>query len=414
MSNNFVLFIALRYFWAKKNEKFVSIISIISLLGIAIGVSALIVVMSVINGFRMELINNVIGLNGDITIHPIGRVIYDHQEILAELRSEDFVNKVSPIVMGEAIASTAKGHNAVVVKGIDITDLKHKQNILNNVLSGNFSDYDGLHSIAIGSTLAENIGVMAGSKVKLISPNTISTIFGSMPRAKIFKVAAIFTSGLYDYDAVTVLMPKIAAQNFFAMGDDVNLIEVKIHDQTLTDKNAKYLQRILKYPVLVESWLDNNKHFLSALDVERVVMFLILTLIILVAAFNIISGLFMLVKDKTHDIAILKTMGASVKQIMFIFILSGFFIGFIGTFLGVFFGLLITYNIDNLRLFLEKFASLELFNPAIYFLYHLPYIINISDIIFIAIFSLVLSILVTIYPSYRAAKLNPVEAMRYE
>ncbi len=414
MLDKFTIIVALRYFRAKKNEKFVSIISGISLVGITIGVAALIVVMSVMNGFHIELTGNIIGLNGDISVTSIGKTIPDQQKIIADITKQNFVKKVSPIVAGQALALGVKTNSGVLIKGIDLIDLKNKGEILTNVFEGSFEDYEGTNSVAVGFELAHNLGIFVGSKIKLISPNVISTAFGTMPRSKDFKVVAIFSSGLYDYDSATMLMPIGAAQKFLSMGNEINLIEVNVENQELAKIDAQLLQKELGSNVRVSSWMDNNQPFLKALAIERTAMFTILSLIIIVAAFNIVSSLFMIVKDKTKDIAILKTMGASVHQIMVIFIINGLLIGFIGTLLGVSFGLVISYNIENIRLFLERISGTKIFDSAIYFLYSLPSVVRISDVIIVGSLSLILSLLATIYPSFKAAKLNPIEAMRYE
>lgn len=414
MLDKFTIIVALRYFRAKKNEKFVSIISGISLVGITIGVAALIVVMSVMNGFHIELTGNIIGLNGDISVTSIGKTMPDQQKIIADITKQNFVKKVSPIVAGQALALGVKTNSGVLIKGIDLVDLKNKGEILTNVFEGSFEDYEGTSSVAVGFELAHNLGIFVGSKIKLISPNVISTAFGTMPRSKDFKVVAIFSSGLYDYDSATMLMPIGAAQKFLSMGNEINLIEVNVENQELAKIDAQLLQKELGSNVRVSSWMDNNQQFLKALAIERTAMFTILSLIIIVAAFNIVSSLFMIVKDKTKDIAILKTMGASVHQIMVIFIINGLLIGFIGTLLGVSFGLVISYNIENIRLFLERISGTKIFDSAIYFLYSLPSVVRISDVIIVGSLSLILSLLATIYPSFKAAKLNPIEAMRYE
>jgi lipoprotein-releasing system permease protein len=414
MLNKFTIIIALRYFRAKKNEKFVSIISGISFIGITIGVAALIVVMSVMNGFHIELTKNIIGLNGDISITSIGKTIPDKEKIIAAVIKQDFVKKLSPIVSGQALAIGTKTNSGVLIKGVELVDLKHKGEILTNVFEGSFEDYEGTNAVAVGFELAHNLGISVGSKLKLISPNVISTAFGTMPRSKDFKVVAIFSSGMYDYDSATMLMPIGAAQKFLSLGNEINLIEINVKDPESAKIDAQLLQKELGFGVRVSSWMDNNQQFLKALAVERTAMFTILSLIIIVAAFNIVSSLFMIVKDKTKDIAILKTMGASVRQIMFIFIINGLLIGFIGTFLGVSFGLAISYNIENIRLFLERISGTKIFDSAIYFLYSLPSVVRISDVIIVGSLSLILSLLATIYPSFKAAKLNPVEAMRYE
>ena len=414
MLNNFIPMVSLRYFSAKKNEKFVSIISGISLAGIMIGVAALIIVMSVMNGFHIELTSNIIGLNGDISVTPMGKVIENYDELIQKTRNHKFVKKVTPLVVGQALALGAGANSGVIIKGINAVDLKTKGEILGNVLEGSFSDYDGANVVAVGSELARVLGIYAGSKVKLIAPSLLPTAFGSMPRAKDFTVVAIFTSGRYDYDAAVMLMPVAAAQIFLSMGQGINLLEINTDNQEKAKQYAQILQKEFGFSVQAKSWMQDNQQFLSALEVERVAMFVILSLIILVAAFNIVSSLFMVVKDKTKDIAILKTIGASTKQIMLIFIFNGMMIGAIGTFLGVMFGLLFSYNIENIRQFLEKLSGSRIFDPAIYFLYSLPSVVRISDVVIITSIALVLSFLATIYPAYKASALSPIEAMRYE
>ena len=414
MLNNFISILSFRYFRAKKNEKFVSIISGISLIGITIGVAALIVVMSVMNGFHIELTSNIIGLNGDITVTPMGKVIEGHQDTLKKISKEKFVTRVTPLVVGQALALGGGANSGVIIKGIDVSDLKYKGEILNNVLEGNFSEYYGNNVVAIGSELARNIGVFAGSRIKMIAPSLLPTAFGSMPRSKDFTVVAVFNSGLYDYDVATMLMPVSAAQKFLSMGGGINLIEINIDDAEAAKQHSKYLQKELGFGVQVKSWTQDNQQFLSALEVERTAMFVILSLIMIVAAFNIVSSLFMVVKDKTTDIAILRTIGASTKQIMLVFIINGMLVGIVGTFLGVIIGLLFSYNVENIRLSLEQISGTRIFDPAIYFLYSLPSVVRVSDVIMISSLALAVSFLATIYPAYKAASLNPIEAMRYE
>jgi lipoprotein-releasing system permease protein len=413
MLNSFSSILAMRYFSAKKNEKFVSIISGISLAGITIGVAALIIVMSVMNGFHIELTNNIIGLNGDISISPMGKVIDNHQEVIKKVSDQKFVSRVTPLVVGQALA-VGGANSGVIIKGIDIGALKFKGEILGNVLDGDFTNYYGDNVVAVGSGLAQNIGVYAGSKVKLIAPTLLPTAFGSMPRARDFTVVAVFNSGLYDYDAATMLMPLSAAQKFLSIGDGINFMEVNIDDREMAKSYTKLLQKEVGMSMQVKSWTQDNQQFLSALEVERTAMFVILSLIMIVAAFNIIASLFMLVKDKTKDIAIVRTIGASTKQIMIAFILNGMMVGLLGTLLGVIFGLMFSYNIENIRLFLEQLSGTRLFDPAIYFLYSLPSVVRVSDVLFISALAISASFLATIYPAYKAASLNPIEAMRYE
>jgi lipoprotein-releasing system permease protein len=412
--NKFTTIVALRYFGAKKHERFVSIISGISLVGITIGVAALIIVMSVMNGFHAELTGNIIGLNGDITITPMTKTIQDYNQVLNKLSKHSYIKKVTPVVIGQALALAANSNSGVLIKGINLRDLKNKGEILGNVVDGSFTDYDDNNIVAVGSELARNLGLYAGSKIKMISPNLISTAFGSMPRSKDFIVIAIFNSGLYEYDMGTMLMPVSAAQKFLATSGGINLIELNIDDAETATSRARELQNELGFSVKVTSWKELNKQFLTALEVERVAMFTILSLIMVVAAFNIVSSLFMMVKDKTKDIAILRTIGASKKQIMTIFILNGMITGLIGTFIGLMLGLVISFNIENIRKFLENFSGIKIFDPAIYFLYSLPSVVKLPDVIMVSSLAIILCFLATLYPSYKAAKLNPVEAMRYE
>ena len=414
MLNNFVLAIAIRYFSAKKNEKFVSVISGFSLLGVTIGVAALIVVMSIMNGFHKELSKNIIGLNGDITITPYDREINNYNEIKEKLAVKDYIVHIAPSITGQALALGVRSNSGALINGIELSDLKFKNQILQNVREGDFANFYGKNVVAIGTELAARLGIKIDTKIKLISPNSISTAFGSMPRSKEFKVIAIFTSGMYDYDSATILMPLEAARNFLSFNEGINVIEIYTKYPDKADISAREIQKILDNNLRVASWIQSHAQFLSALAVERVAMFTILSLIIIVAAFNIISSLFMLVKDKTKDIAILRTMGATSRQIMLIFICNGMVVGIIGTMLGTMLGTGFAYNIETIKEYLEQITGTKIFEAVIYFLYTLPSDVRIEDIVLVSFFSMVLCFCATIYPSYRASKLNPVELLRYE
>ncbi|WP_341762005.1 lipoprotein-releasing ABC transporter permease subunit [Candidatus Tisiphia endosymbiont of Thecophora atra] len=414
IKNNFILKVAVRYFRAKKNERFVSIIAGFSLMGVTIGVAALIVVMSVMNGFHYELTKNIIGLNGDISITPVSRSIANYDEINKKLISQNYIKHISPSIVGQALALGKRMNSGVIIKGIDLTELKYKNQILQNVNTGDFTDFFGTDVVAVGNELARNLGVQVGAKIKLISPNSISTAFGSMPRSKEFRVVATFTSGMYDYDSATILMPLIAAQNFLSFKEVINLIEVTTIEPNKAEIFAWEIQNLLGLRLKVTSWQKSHLQFLNALAVERIAMFTILSLIIMVAAFNIVSSLFMLVKDKTSDIAVLRTIGASTRQIMLIFICNGMFIGLLGTILGIILGTSFAYNIQSIRNILEKVTGTKIFEAAIYFLYTLPSEVRLEDVILVSTISIALCFCATIYPSYKAAKLNPVDALRYE
>ncbi|MFU7502111.1 MAG: lipoprotein-releasing ABC transporter permease subunit [Candidatus Tisiphia sp.] len=414
IKDNFILKIAVRYFRAKKNERFVSIIAGVSLMGVTIGVAALIVVMSVMNGFHYELTKNIIGLNGDISITPVSRSIANYDEINKKLISQNYIKHISPSIVGQALALGKRMNSGAIIKGIDLTELKYKNQILQNVNTGDFTDFFGTDVVAVGNALASNLGVQAGTKIKLISPNSISTAFGSMPISKEFRVVATFTSGMYDYDSATILMPLIAAQNFLSFKEVINLIEVITIEPSNAGIYAWEIQNLLGSKLRVTSWQKSHLQFLNALAVERIAMFTILSLIIMVAAFNIVSSLFMLVKDKTSDIAVLRTIGASTRQIMLIFICNGMFIGLLGTILGIILGTSFAYNIQSIRNILEKAIGTKIFEAAIYFLYTLPSKVRLEDVILVSTISIVLCFCATIYPSYKAAKLNPVDTLRYE
>lgn len=412
MQISFSLLLARKYFWAKKDEFFVSFISTFSMFGIMIGVAALIIVMSVMNGFREELTRNIIGLNSDILISAKDNKIDNHQGLKHKVRAYDFVENAFVTASGQALAKSPKATAGVNIKGIALEDVLTKKQIAKNVIAGDLSEMKNANKIAIGRDLSSILRLRLGDSVKLLSPNTISTAFGSLPRIKDFTIGAIFASGLYEFDSAVILMDLDIAMSFLGLSTP-NQIEVytKNPDNLSTSFT---LRNDLADNLFISNWQMIHGQFLNALDVERVVMFTILSLIVLVAAFNIISSLFMLVKDKRKDIAIFRTIGASKSEIMMIFIFNGIFIGFIGTIIGLLLGVGFALNIDKIRLFIESIFHVRMFDSAIYFLSYLPSKLVVSDVTYIVFISLSLSLLATIYPAYRAANMDPVEVLRYE
>jgi lipoprotein-releasing system permease protein len=415
MLNNFVVKLAFRYFSAKKSNRFVSFVSTFSLLGVMIGVAALIVVMAVMEGFHIELTSNIIGLSGDISVSkPAMQSFSGYKDITDKISKIDGIRKVIPQINEKAFAISKKNSSGVIIKAMNPSDIVFKDRIIQNQIRGDIADLSNNFHVALGVGLASNLGVKAGDEISVILPNSLTSMIGELPRKKTLKVASVFSSGLYDYDAATILMSLTTAQKIYSYPSKVNYIEIYTNDK---DNSIKFYDDIYAASgddFIAQSWIETNYQFLNALKTERVAMFTILTLIILVAAFNIVSSLFMLVKEKTKDIAILKTIGASKNQILMIFILNGFIIGFIGTVLGVVIGVVFANNIEKIRKLLESFTGTNIFDSAIYFLDHLPSVIQWSNVISISFMSLFLCLIATIYPAYKASSLDPVEAIRNE
>lgn len=413
MFNPFERMIAWRYLRAKKSEGFVSVIAGFSFAGILLGVATLIIVMSVMNGFRQELFSRILGLNGHMNVYAQSGPLPDYQEILRLVAPVNGVETVTPIVEGQALFSVSGAASGVRVRGITWEDFYNRELLRDSVQAGSLDEFSG-NRIAIGSVLARNFNLEPGDEIVLTSPQVKSTPFGSIPRQRSYEIAFIFDVGMYEYNSATVFMPLTTAQTFFRTPESVTALEVFIRDPEALDEVRQAVSLVVKGRAQVYDWRDTNLSFYNALKTERNVMFLILTLIILVAAFNIISSMIMLVKDKTHDIAILRTMGASRGSMMKIFILTGASIGFIGTAVGAAGGIAFALNIESIRQWLEGMTGTELFADEIYFLSQLPAVIDWGEVGAVIVMAFTLSILATLYPAWRAARLDPVEALRYE
>ncbi len=406
--------LSLRYLRARRKEGFISVIAGFSFLGIMLGVATLIIVMAVMNGFRKELLDKILGLNGHLLIQPLESPLTDWEEVADRINRVSGVRLAAPIVEGQALASSPFNAGGVLVRGIRVADLMKLPSIANNIKQGSLDGFDEGQGIVIGRRLADQLSVRSGDNLTLVAPKGAVTPMGTTPRIKIYKIAAVFEVGMSEYDAAFVFMPLKEAQAYFNRAGDVTAIEVYTASPDRIDTYRKAVQEAAKRPIFMIDWRQRNATFFNALQVERNVMFLILTLIVLVAALNIVSGLIMLVKDKGQDIAILRTMGATQGAITRVFLITGASIGVVGTIFGFLFGVLVCRNIESIRQFLSWMTSTELFSPELYFLSKLPADLDIGETTAVVVMALTLSLLATLYPSWRAARLDPVEALRYE
>jgi lipoprotein-releasing system permease protein len=406
--------LSLRYLRARRKEGFISVIAGFSFLGITLGVATLIIVMAVMNGFRHELLEKILGLNGHLLIQPLEKPLTDWQEVSARIAKVPGIRLAAPIVEGQALASSPFNSGGVLVRGIRLADLDKLPSIANHIKQGTLKGFDEGNGLAIGRRLADELSLRSGDNITLVAPRGAVTPMGTMPRIKIYKIAAVFEIGMSEYDSAFVFMPLKEAQAYFNRAGDVTAIEVYTGNPDKVDSYRKAVQDAAARPIFMIDWRQRNATFFTALQVERNVMFLILTLIVLVAALNIVSGLIMLVKDKGQDIAILRTMGATQGAIMRVFLITGAAIGVVGTLVGFLLGVVISLNIESLRQFMSWLTSTDLFSPELYFLSHLPADMDTSETVAVVVMALTLSLLATLYPSWRAARLDPVEALRYE
>ena len=406
--------IAWRYLRARRAKSFVSVIAGFSFAGIMLGVATLIVVMSVMNGFHLELMSKIIGINGHIFLQGVETPLNDYDAVIKRVEQVPGVTLVIPMVEGAAGVSSPYQQSGALVRGIREADIKRLPGIAGNVRRGTLDGFDAGGGVAIGAKMAEQLSVGVGDTISVLTARGAATPFGVAPRIKAYPVVAIFQIGVSEFDGIFVYMSLNEAQAYFNREDEASVIEAFVGDPDDMDAMRLKLDKAVGRPMIMTDWRQRNRSFFEALKVERTVMFLILTLIILVAALNIISGMTMLVKDKGRDIAILRTMGATRGAVLRIFLVTGATIGASGTLAGLLLGLVVAHNLEAVRQLINRSFGLNVFDPNLYLLSRLPSVVVMSDVLLVVALSLCLSLLATIYPAWRAAKLDPVEALRYE
>ena len=408
--------VAGRYLRARRGERFVSVIAGFSLVGIALGVATLIIVMSVMGGFQVDLLNRILGFNGHLGVYGSTAPLTNYTQLADKIRAIPGVLTAAPVVDGQVLLQSPRGANAGgLVRGIAPADFRRMTAISEHIRAGTLDDFKGEDAIAIGVGLAQKFGLAVGDELTILSPNGAATAFGTIPRVRAYRIAAIFQVGMNEYDTSFAFLPIEAAQIFFQSPGTASHIEVGIDDPNRVRAIGRDITTALAgTPIRVVDWQQSNNSFFAAVQVERNVMFLILTLIILVAAFNVVSSLIMMVKDKTRDIAVLRTIGAGRGAIMRIFLMCGASVGVTGTLVGVILGTLFCLNIETLQGWVEAVTGASVFNPEVYYLTHLPAKLNWTEVGQVMLMALALSLLATLYPSWRAARTDPVEALRHE
>jgi lipoprotein-releasing system permease protein len=419
------LFIGLRYLKAKRKSTFVSIITFISVAGVALGVTALIVVLSVMTGFEEDLTGKILGTNAHVVVLKSGGEIEDYQKLMGTMKDFPGVVAATPFIYSQVMISSGSNVSGVVLRGIDTKTDSQVTNLYKSIVHGKLSDLDSqipsagsagqpAPGVVIGKELAKNLNIFVGDTVNIISPLGNITPLGMIPKSKQFRVVGIFDTGMYEYDATLAYVDLRQAQAFLSMDDSVTGIQLKVNDIYKAGEIAGKISKGLGFPYIARDWMQMNKNILFALKTEKVVMFIILTLIVLVAAFGIASTLFMVVMEKNKDIAILKSMGATSRSVMKIFVLEGLIIGVSGTVIGLIGGLTISLNLESIVDFVQKVTGFELFSKDIYYLSHFPSKVVPSDVLLISVTAILISFIATLYPSWQGSRLPPAEALRYE
>ena len=406
--------IALRYLRSRRREAFISVISTLSLVGIALGVATLIIVMAVMNGFRGELFDKILGVSGHVLLRPMGEPLTDYRAVADRVIEVDGVTRAIPFVEGQALVSGANGSSGALVRGITKTDWDRLDFVSERVVMSYGRPFGDKKGAIIGTRLARSLGVTVGDVVSLISPDGPVTPFGVTPQVDDFRVEGVFEVGMSEYDSSFVYVPLRYAQAFFGTPGRVTAIEVYVEDPDVVDRLRAPIAEAAGRPLSLVDWRQRNQTFFSALVVERNVMFIILTLIILVAALNVISGMIMLVKEKTRDIAILRTIGATRGMVLRIFLIVGLSIGVVGTAIGLALGTAVALNVERIRQFVSNLLDAELFSPELYFLSRMPSDMDSFETILVVIVALALSLVATVYPAWKAARTDPVISLKAE
>ncbi|HRN85279.1 MAG TPA: lipoprotein-releasing ABC transporter permease subunit [Hyphomicrobium sp.] len=406
--------LASRYLRARRKEGFISVTAVVSFLGIMLGVATLIIVMAVMNGFRKDLFAKILGLNGHIVVYKVGAPFEDYLTMAEIVARAQGVKRAIPLIEGQVMVSSPVQALGAAVRGIAENDLKSLPLVADNIRYGTLDGFDQSGGIAVGIRLANMLRLNEGDMITIISPRGAATPFGTAPRSKSYPITAIFELGMAEYDKTMMFLPLEEAQRYFSKVGEVDILEVIISDPEAVDAASAAIRAEAGPTINVTDWRQRNETFFTVLEVERNVMFIILSLIVLVAALNIISGMMMLVKEKGRDIAILRTMGATKGAVMRVFLITGASIGVVGTLAGLVLGVVFCMHIEEIRQFVTWAAGTKVFDPNVYYLTRLPADINPVETGSIVAMALALSVLATLYPSWRASRLDPVEALRYE